>query len=135
MRVTTVLVCTTLGAVLFLAASACGPPNLSALGNPGDYCTERTACTDGTDCRPTDDGYRCMGSAEADRERTKAKRSNQPAEHEPLIEDGGEHLGPMPERGSKTQPDESGDIDFSEDGAEEGEPGYVPPSRRRRGGR
>lgn len=41
--------------------AACGPRQLSALGNPGDLCTERTACAEGTECRITEEGYRCVG--------------------------------------------------------------------------
>ncbi len=41
--------------------AACGPAHLSALGNPGDLCTESTACVEGTECRITEQGYRCVG--------------------------------------------------------------------------
>ena len=47
--------------VVVLVLNACGPRHLSALGNHGDLCTERTACVDGTDCRITEAGYRCVG--------------------------------------------------------------------------
>ena len=43
-----------------VALVGCGPAHLSALGNPGDLCTERTACTEGTSCRITELGYRCV---------------------------------------------------------------------------
>ena len=48
-------------AFLCTALTGCGPRHLSALGNPGDLCTERTACVEGTGCRITEAGYRCVG--------------------------------------------------------------------------
>jgi hypothetical protein len=142
MKTTTTLVFAVLGAAIGLVSIACGPRNLSALGNPGDFCTERTACTDGTVCRPADDGYRCMGNAEAEDEITRSKASSSEPEPDPIVEDGGEKLGPLPETGSPERPDESGDIDFTdredeeaeEEEEEEPQKGYVPPSRRRRPG-
>jgi hypothetical protein len=44
-----------------LCLFSCGGHHLSALGNPGDLCTERTACTEGTECRITELGFRCVG--------------------------------------------------------------------------
>lgn len=117
-----------LGLIAALALIACGPRHLSVLGNPGDYCTERTACTDGTTCRETEDGYRCMGTAEADRA-TKA-RNAPPTEEDNFTVDDDENLGPLPEQESPPQEEGPGEMDFGE---EEGEDRYVPPSRRRRG--
>lgn len=45
---------------LCLALAACGPRHLSALGNPGDLCTERSSCVEGSECRITETGYRCV---------------------------------------------------------------------------
>lgn len=109
----------------------CGPRNLSALGNPGDFCTEQTSCTDGSSCRQVDDGYRCVGGPH--------DRSSTP--NAPAVEEDEE-----PETGSSvaTAEGEVGDegevMDFdssSEDAgsAESGDDQYLPPSRRRRGRR
>jgi hypothetical protein len=54
-----VIVMVVVAAVAVLAS--CGPAHLSALGNPGDLCTEETACVEGTQCRITELGYRCVG--------------------------------------------------------------------------
>lgn len=50
-----------LAIVVTASLAACGPAHLSALGNPGDLCTESTACVEGTECRITEQGYRCVG--------------------------------------------------------------------------
>lgn len=127
----------TLGRVVVAAAmlllSSCGPRHLSALGNPGDFCTEESSCTDGTTCRATSDGYRCVGNDEAERSRTKAMRSME-SPRQPIIEDDDENLQPTPQSGRDVEEDDTSSFDFSEEGDEEEEDdGYVPPSRRRRG--
>ncbi len=120
--------------LLCVFAVACGPQHLSALGNPGDYCTESSACTDGTQCRATDDGYRCVG---AERENTSAAPARRQVE-ESIDDDGpGPAVGTDESVNSddeifQVENDEVMDFDDEEEpGAEE----YAPPSRRRRGSR
>jgi hypothetical protein len=126
--------------IAICALASCGPQNLSALGNPGDYCTEDSSCGDGTSCRPVEDGFRCMGSEEADRA-ARSRRSSPPEAPEPVGSDPGEDLGP-----SRVPPidveDSGGDdgqsMEFDGQSPDDEEPpaeNYVPPSRRRPGGR
>ncbi len=121
-----------LGATMCMALTSCGPRHLSALGNPGDFCTEASSCTDGTSCRPTEDGYRCVGNDEAERSRSKARRPVK-RPRELVIEDDEENLGPSSDEEDEEEDTSSFDFSEEEDEAED-DPGYVPPSRRRRGG-
>ena len=126
-----------LGSAVTLAA--CGPRNISALGNPGDFCTERSSCTDGSDCRQTDDGFRCVGGQSEKAPAPTPARSDDIAVDDTLdsghfaVEAGGEEgdagLEPMPE-------EPSGEASAGDELADAGEPQeYLPPSRRRRGRR
>ncbi len=110
---------------------ACGPTQLSALGNPGDYCTESTACTDGSSCQQTDDGYRCVdrGSSSARAIEREGNSPSKSARRPERDEDAAENA---------TDDESDGERDFADDeDDEDGGDGeaYVPPSRRRRGGR
>jgi hypothetical protein len=124
--------CTTLFALLYGAASGvgCGPAHLSALGNPGDYCTESTACTDGSECRQAEDGFRCVERG-APPPRSSDSRPGPTG-------DLGDEGAPVGDVGVDPRQDEA--LAAGAGGAEEADAapapddeGYVPPSRRRRG--
>lgn len=122
--------------VVALVVAACGPRHLSALGNPGDLCTESSACTDGSDCRQTEEGFRCVGG-----QAEKAPAPPRSDEHATLVdedsstghfavEDGAEpNVEPAPEEPAEAASAGEG---TAEGGATQE---YLPPSRRRRGGR
>jgi len=106
---------------------SCGPRHLSALGNPGDFCTERSSCTDGSECRQTDDGYRCVGGPN-DPSPIRSSDVSDVGDEEPTtgtfsVESGGEEDGGTTETDEESSNDEGSNDE------------YLPPSRRRRGHR
>jgi hypothetical protein len=126
--------CAVATVVVVLVAAACGPRNLSALGNPGDFCTESSACTDGSDCRQTEDGFRCVGGqaekAPAARDEPVTIIEDDAGPGHFAVEDGAEpNVEPPPEVATD---DASADAEPAQ-GDEPQE--YLPPSRRRRGRR
>lgn len=104
-----------------LWTAACGPQHLSALGNPGDYCTESTACTDGSTCRETDDGFRCVGGPDESRR----------FEEEEEDEEGPSATVEAGNEEDDEEFDEGEEMDVEEES--DSEDRYLPPSRRRRG--
>lgn len=112
----------------------CGPRHLSALGNPGDFCTEQSSCTDGSDCRPTHDGYRCVGGPHDTSATPSPAADEEDEEPEPQPQATTAQPSEAQANGEVMAFDESGD-ERDEESAEESEGGddeYLPPSRRRR---
>ena len=109
---------------LLVSPMGCGPAHLSALGNPGDLCTEETACTEGTRCLLTDDGYRCVERGASSRSSSGSSEARDRRDHGFSAVESSETSGDG--EGSEESEAESSDDSDTQP--------YVPPSRRRRRG-